>query len=256
MKQFILAFLLGVFFFNGNPLMAQTTILVGATDSEIIPFIFKDGSGLGTDLVDLLNTVQRQYQFEYIILPFKRTYKEFYSGKLHMVAFQSVDWGWDKSRVFETYKLVRAKDVYIALKKPGRDESFFDGVGNLSTIGVFGYFYKYAEYITDHTILINKYNTLTVKSEGTVIQMLLRRRGEIGIISSTLLDYKKLTEQEVYNKFLISIRHDSEYSTNFIISKTAPVSPKEINKFWVLLKNNGLMAKAFKKYGLTPPVIP
>jgi hypothetical protein len=232
---------------------AQTTVTIASPTSEQHPFVFNDGSGLAEDIIDLLNETQNKYKFQHILLPTKRLYKNMIEGKLDGTTFNNIDWGWEKNKVKKSNDLIQDQDVFLSLKSQNIEESYFDNIGKVKTVGVLGYFYTFTGFNDDQQLLKTKYNMALVKSEAKVADLLIKGRGKIGIMASTLLDFIKVNDNEKYNKLYISKRYDSKYTRHFLVYNDSPLSVAELNNYFKKLNSEGKLKQAFSKYGLQTP---
>lgn len=234
---------------------AQTKIIVGASSTQI-PFCFKDGTGLIKDVTDAMNTIQKDYIFTFKPYPPQRLRKEILSGYIHIAAFNNIRWNYDSAFVDTTYNIIYSKDLYIALSTKDHDQSFFKNVGKVKTIVVLGFHYKYAGFTTNQDTLKQNYNTVTTFSEPNVINMVLKKRAEIGVVSSSLLKYTNHINQSQYDSLLISEIPDTKYSRHYLVSKKAPITADILNQIFIKLQKDGYLKRIYSKYGLEAPKIP
>lgn len=157
-------------------LSAQTTINVSGSSVQP-PFTFTDGSGLSQDLVNALNGAQNTYRFVMAAKPSVRANTDLENGITHVVLFSNIDWGMDKSKVDKTADLLRTGDYYIALKAPGRDQTWFAGVGTRPMIGVIGFNYAYAGFTKPDTsyvrhVLVSRQSPIKVAEVNALLKKL------------------------------------------------------------------------------------
>lgn len=228
---------------------AQRVVTIGLTSNQP-PYAFEDGTGLTNDIINEINKVQSDFKFIIKLLPAARLREYFINEKLDMSAMMNINWGYNDVSCSQTENLMKVQDKYFARKDVAQNQSFFSKIGRELTVGVLGFHYNYADSQTNYAILEEKSNTILVNSELTVIKMILAGRGKIGVVSSTTLDYYKLTNPDQYNKLLISDISDSEYYRYFLIHDNAEITVKMFNQYMNILKSSGMLKKIFNKYGL------
>ena len=230
-------------------------VVVAVTDSCQQPITFEGGGGLSVDLVEALNTVQQKYYFEHLVLPTKRLELLGKEGKVHIAAFQNINWGWGNENVERTYLMDHSKDVFIALKEKARNQTYFENIDKLHKIGVAGFHYSFINLTSADENSTGKDNIKFVNSEKAVLEMILNKRGEIGIVSTMTLKYLADINPNKFNKLLISERFDTEYDRYYVVLQTSPINSKELNKFLKELKDKGTLKGIYSKYGLLEPVL-
>lgn len=234
---------------------AQIKISIGASGTQV-PFVFKDGSGLITDITNAMNKVQSGFIFKFNPYPSQRLRVDLSSGNLHIAAFNNIRWSYDPNLVDSTYNVIHSRDLYIALKKEKRDQNFFNNVGKDLTVVVLGFHYRYADFTLNQDTLKQIFNTITTFSEPNVVKMILKDRAKIGIVSSSLLKYLKHIKKAQYDSLLISENADTEYSRHYLVSKKAPITVDQLNKILIQLYKNGTLSEIYNRYGLKAPKIP
>ena len=238
---------------------AQIPIVVSYTASDKPPILINGGkAGLCIDIVEALNQIQNQYNFKFVTYPAKRLYLYFDNpNKFDMLIFYNLNWVGKFAPLFaESVPLTYSREVLISLQKKGRTQQFFEQIGKVPTVGVRGFHYAFVDFVLDEDILANKYKMTLVKDELTVIDMIVKQRAEIGLVEDNTLAYYRVSQQLEKNTFLVSNKPDSELDTSFLLRKTSPISSIQMNSYLQQLKDQGLLAKIYAKYGLIPPENP
>jgi ABC-type amino acid transport substrate-binding protein len=248
MKPFLALLILVVL---ALPALAQTEVPIGGSPAQP-PFTIGTG-GLSVDLVAALNAAQTQFKFKLSSIPALRNRDAINSGELALLIFSNIDWGYDKTKVEKGPALLQGGDRYIALKSRVKDPSFFDGVGKAETLGVLGFSYRFANFVTDEKVLKDKYNTTTVPDEATLIKMIAAGRSMLGVVSSSALDYLSKTDPATYGKLAISSGFDSQYERTFVVSKKSPITPAALEALMKKLADSGKLLDVYAAYGLLPP---
>lgn len=229
-----------------NQKTERILIVVAHSDSKQNPIVFKDGSGISSEIIKELNKIQSKYQFVHKMVPNKRMKILLPSGEVNVVAFSNLNFGWDKKEILQSSELIQDRDVYFTLKEEGKDQSFFEDFSTLKVVGVKGFHYNF-----DKT----KTSFIEVQNEKAVLEMVLLKRGDIGVASTLGLKYLSKAEPETYSKLLFAEKPDKEYKRFYLLKKDGPISVKEINSYVETLKSTGTLQKIYEKYGLIDSVI-
>lgn len=219
----------------------RQSVIIAITDSSQEPLVFEDGSGVSNDIVTELNKIQNKYAFTHELVPTKRMKELAATGKVNIVAFSNVKWGWNESQVQSSEVLVNDKDLYFSLKEEGRGQSFFDSFKSLSIVGVKGFHYNFNK---------NESTFIGVQDEKAVIDLLLLKRGDIGVASSLNLQHLSLKKPEVYSRLLVADKYDSVYTRSFLVVNGGPISVEELNKLLYKMRSSGALKRIYDKYGL------
>ncbi|GAA5314929.1 MAG: transporter substrate-binding domain-containing protein [Candidatus Pelagadaptatus aseana] len=218
------------------------------------PFAFEDSntkpSGMTYDLVDALNQLQHQYHFSLFKTTPSGRYKAFERNHFDMMVFESKLWGWQDRPMLASKVFLKGGEVYITLKKPGRDQSFFNNVGDKSIIGIRGYHYGFANFNSDQEYLKQNFKILLTHSNESSIRMLLGGRGDVAVVTQSYLQLYLKHNPEAADKLLISEKLDQEYQHTFLIRDGHDITPEQINVWLQQLKSNGTLDDIWRKWGL------
>lgn len=206
-------------------------VRVGAT--EFPPYIHIEPGGKVTGilagLLEFMNAEQSDYVFQAVPISAMRRHGDFKSGDYDVSFFDNIDWGWDKSTVDISQVYMRGKEVYIAKKKPERDDSYFNDFNGKAMVGILGYHYGFAGFNADPAFLRKKYNMqLSTSNEGS-IKMILFDRGDIAVVSDIYLNNYLKKHPEDKEKLLISTKIDQQYAHTVIVRKNTRPNVQEIN---------------------------
>ena len=229
-----------------NDSKKRTLIVVAHSDSKQNPIVFKDGSGVSSEIIDELNKVQTKYRFVHKIVPNKRMKILVPSGEVNIVAFSNLSFGWDKNEMLQSTELIHDKDVYFTLKEGGKDQSFFEDFSSLKVVGVKGFHYNFDK---------SKTSFIEVQNEKAVLEMILLKRGDIGVVSILGLNHLSLKEPETFTKLFLADKYDQEYKRYYLLKKDGPISINEVNSYIKTLRSQGTLEKIYKKYGLRDSVL-
>lgn len=171
------------------------------------PYLILKGSkrsGIGVDLVNIMNDFQSTYRFSFVNSPTMRRFQLFDEGKYDLSLFDHLHWGWDENKVDITDVYLHGGEKYVALAKPHRGQEYFE-MFHGKTVGAYlGYHYGMASFNNDPKVLANTYNMeLTSSHEGNLLK-LLNGRIDIVILSDAFISHWLVLHPEDKNKLLVS----------------------------------------------------
>lgn len=246
--------LLLTFLLTSSFSLAIEPIAVSVGMYPFAPFVEPKGSegevGMTLDLVAALNKTQKKYHFNTVLIPPKRRYQSFNDGHYDMIFYESKSWGWqdikvDASKVYQT-----GGEVYIALKKLGRDQSYFNNFSDKRMIGILGFHYGFAGFNADEDFLIKEFNMLLTPNNDRNINLLLKERGDVAVVTNAYLQRFLLEYPTVKSRLLISDKLDQEYNHTALIRPGILPNIDEINTMLNTLKQTGELDILLTKYGL------
>ncbi|WP_413291008.1 substrate-binding periplasmic protein [Bdellovibrio sp. HCB337] len=221
---------------------------------EFPPYIQIENNGQVSGMIGLvleyLNAAQDDYVFQPIPTSAMRRHRDFKNGMYDQSFFDNVEWGWDKSTVDATDVYMTGKEIYIALKKPGRGESYFANFSQKSMVGILGYHYGFAAFNSDPTYLRKKFNMQTSTSNEGSIKMILFERGDIAIVSDAFLNEYLKRHPDDRKKLLISEKVDQNYNHTIVIRKNTRPSVQEMNTLMSKFKQSKQFKLLQEKYGV------
>ncbi len=215
------------------------------------PYIDARGSqvsGLAIEMLKLMNAYQNKYTFVPVRSTAAARHREFSIGRHDMSLFDSLSWGWKDYDVEGTNVYLTGSEVYIALAKPGRDESFFSKFKSKKMIGMMGYHYGFAGFNSNLEFLRSTYNMeLTESNLGSIKMVLAGNRGDIAVVTKAFLTQYLRLHPEVRNRLLISKKTDQEYHFVSVIRKGIKPSVDELNELFRRLEENGRLPALWEK---------
>lgn len=218
------------------------------------PFVEPQGSqgevGMTPDLVAALNKSQKKYHFNTFLIPPKRRYQSFIDGHYDVIFYESESWGWQDIEVDVSIIYQEGGEVYIALKKPGRDQKYFTDFKNKRMIGISGFHYGFAEFNSDADYLKQEFNMLLTPENDRNMKLLLKERGDIAIVPKAYLKRFLLEHPDVKPDLLVSKKYDQKYQHTVLLRPGISPSVSEMNAMLNNLKKTGMMKKLLGKYGL------
>ncbi len=154
-------------------------------------------TGLLPQLVEALNQLQTDYQFVLVPTSIPRRFNDFKEGRVDMAIFENPDWGWkDIPHTLVDMGLEDA-EIFVAQKKPNRDESYFKDLTDKRLALYSGYHYEFANFNADPKYLADTYKATLTYSHDSNLLMVLRARADIALVTrSYLSDYLLRNEKK------------------------------------------------------------
>ena len=236
----------------------ETEITVGVY--HFPPIASVDGSGQATGLLgDLLQELEHAHptvSFQVFHTSPKRRYLDFDAGLYDVIFFESPDWGWTEKDVDITRPILADEELYVALKKDGRDSSFFDDLNKRSIVAISGYHYGFTGYETDNSVLEQKFDIEFSDSHSRNINLTKADRpsvAEVAIVSHSYLQRHLARHPEDWDKLLISSEPDQRYQLRIIARKGGAASADQMLELLAPLVDNGRYRQLVENWGLQLP---
>jgi hypothetical protein len=254
MKQpqtYIAPLLLALVLFFPIAAQAQTTIKVMAYPFP--PFFNEDNrTGLTTDLIALLNTLQSDYRFELRPTSPMRRYQQFATQRADMVFFEMPQWGWDTSALgFETTReIMHGGEKYITAKIAGRGQEYFNDIKSRSISAYIGYHYGFADFNANPDWLRKHFTIGLHHSHERIIDLVLKNKVEIGVVTLSYLKQYLHANPQVRSKLLISENFDQKFHLRMLVRKDGPIDVATFEQLLDRLKENNQLRALFIANGL------
>lgn len=236
----------------------DTEIAVGAYNFPPIAKVGPDGKPAGL-LGDLLKTLEQTHEnvsFRVVHTSPKRRYLDFNAGLYDVIFFESPKWGWQDKAVSISRPILADEELYVALKKPGRDLSFFDNLSERSIVAISGYHYGFAGYETDRSVLEQKFDIEFSDSHSRNLKLIKADRpsvAEVAIVSYSYLQRHLARHPEDWDKLLISDKPDQRYQLSIIGQPNGIASADYMMQLLSPLVENGQYRRLVEKWGLQLP---
>ena len=236
----------------------ETEITVGVYHFPPIASVDANGkpSGLLGDLLQELEQANPTVSFRVFHTSPKRRYLDFEAGLYDVIFFESPGWGWTKRNVDISRPILADEELYVALKKPGRDDSFFDDLEQRSIVAISGYHYGFTGYETDNSVLEQKFNIEFSDSHSRNINLIKADRpsvAEVAIVSHSYLQRHLARHPEDWDKLLVSREPDQRYQLSIIARKGGAASADEMLRLLAPLVDNGRYRQIVENWGLQLP---
>jgi ABC-type amino acid transport substrate-binding protein len=249
---------LGTFFLT--PAWAVQEVRVGA--AHFPPYTVRPEIGVDTgllpQLLDALNQLQGDYHFVIVPTSNARRYREFEQGRMDMVLFENPTWGWNTIAHNPVDMGLEDVEVFVAKRQPGRGHTYFGDLANKRLALFNGYHYAFAGFNTSPKALTEKFHASLTYSHASNLQMVLRGRADIALITrSHLIDLLNKNPQ-IEPTVLVSDRVDYIYHHYALLSPRAPIQGAQLAKMLQALRDNGQFASIFAPYKIAqvPAQIP
>jgi len=236
----------------------ETEITVGVYHFPPIASVDESGepTGLLGDLLHELEQTHPTVSFRIFHTSPKRRYLDFDAGLYDVIFFESPDWRWTEKDVNISRPILADEELYVALKKPGRDSSFFDNLENRSIVAISGYHYGFTGYETSNSVLEQKFNIEFSDSHSRNLRLIKADRpsvAEVAIVSYSYLQRHLTRNPEDWDKLLISNEPDQRYQLSIIARKDGAASADEMLRLLAPLVENGRYRQLVENWGLKLP---
>ena len=232
----------------------RTKIIIGSANTAQAPISFKDGLGLAKDIVAAINQSQKEYYLEHTFLPAEKLQNEVKNKGVHVAAFHNLKWGWEGQRLQRSLVMLQGSDVFVTLKAYKNSSDLFRLGKDVSKLGVKGYHYRFNYGVKEEAKLKKEFNMGLLEKERSVLDAVLSKEAQVGVVSTMLLHYFELKNPNEYKKLLVSKKYDSIYDMYYVFPKDAPISETAFNDLLKLIAKNGTMEIIYQQYGLPLPV--
>jgi polar amino acid transport system substrate-binding protein len=210
------------------------------------PFSITKGEqvgGLAIEMLAVMNARQDKFEFIPVATSPSTRHKVLSLGRCDISMFEELEWGWENYDVDITEPFLDGEEVYIALAKPGRDQSYFDSFDNKTMVGVKGYHYRFADFNSNQEYLQNTFNMqLTPSNLGSIKMVLQGERGDIAVVTRSFLRQYMNDHPEQKNLILISDKIDQTYHLSAVLRKGIALDIATLNGLLKTLNEDGSFA--------------
>lgn len=222
------------------------------------PFLNADlKSGLTPDLIAALNAVQNDYYFKLTVVSNKRRYLGFERQRLDVAFFEMPEWGWEESQAqYDVTRIVATGgERYVALKKTGRDQTYFDTIEEKNIGILFGYHYGFADYHAERDWLEAYYNVSIRHSYDRLLDLTLQQRIDAVVMNEAYLKMILQQKPELKEKLLISDLYDQKYQLPMLLNKQGILQKETLERYLDQLKAEGKLQAIFAQYDLESSLV-
>lgn len=237
---------------------SETEIAVGAYHFPPVAAIHdhNKAAGLLGELLAELEAAHQDVTFRIVHTSPQRRHLDFEAGLYDVIFFESLDWGWESRPVDATAPVLADEDVYVALNKPGRDQSFFDNIADRNIVAISGYHYGFAGLSTNNAELKERFSIEFSHSHGRNLSLIKADRpslAEVAVISRSYLQMYFEQNPEDSGRFLVSDVADQRYLLRILARKDGPISHKRLEQMLAPLIEQGRYQQMVRSHGLQIP---
>lgn len=237
---------------------SETEINVGVYHFPPVATVRENDSadGLLGDLLAELDAASSDISFRIIHTSPKRRHLDFEAGLYDVIFFESLDWGWKARPVEATRPVLTDDEVYVALSKPGRDQSFFDNIADRAIVAIAGYHYGFAGLSTDDMELEEHFRIELSHSHGRNLNLIKADRpslAEVAVVSRSYLQMHLEQHPEDKGRFLVSEIKDQSYQLRILTRVGGPVHARALEQLLMPLIEDGRYGQMVEQYGLQLP---
>lgn len=184
--------------------------------------------GLTVAAVNILNELQSDFIFKIVAIPAKRRYEMLKRQQIDILLFEDKAWGWKTENIdFFTLPL-NDGEVYLADKKNHNDDSFFEKFAGKKVVGILGYHYACTQFVDNPEIKIKDFEFTAVSERELVIQRVLSRKSDIGILTRSYLQRILSQQKDLATQIYVGTKPDQKYNLGVVSSKSAPITQDQI----------------------------
>ena len=241
---------------------AQTEIAVGVYDYPPIASVNSknQAEGLLGDLLRELDSTNNNVTFRVVYTSPKRRHMDFHAGLYDVIFFENPSWGWENLPVSTSRPILMDDDIYVALSKPGRDQSFFDNITERHIVAISGYHYGFAGLSTDNAELEKRFSIEFSHSHSRNLELIKADRpslAEVAVVSRSYLQSHMNNHPEDRGRFLVSDSPDQTYLLHIMARKNGPIDTDNLEQLLSPLFKDGRYQQLVGRRGLQlPPGIP
>jgi len=241
---------------------AQTKISVGVYHFPPVAAVnsHDQAEGLLGDLLTELGTTNDNLSFRIVHTSPKRRHLDFQAGLYDVIFFENPGWGWESFPVEATRPILKDDELYVALKKPGRDQSFFDNVSERHIVAISGYHYGFAGLSTDNAELEQRFKIEFSHSHSRNLELIKADRpslAEVAVVSRSYLQRYLNDHPDDRGRFLVSESPDQTYLLHIMARENGPIDAQTLEEMLSPLIRDGRYQRLVESHGLQlPPDLP
>ena len=227
---------------TAGPASAQQVVRLGAY--YFPPYAVNTAEGMGgmvAALAAAMNAAQGDYVFQVVPTTAGQRYADFAAGKFDAIAFEDLDWGWKDYPVEASDVFMEGKEVYVALRMPGRGQAFFDDVAARKIAVVYAYHYGFAGFNADPAWLAKHFAVEESLTPSTSLYFLLQHRVDLAVVPNLFLDAFVKEHPAYKDAFLVGDRPDQTYHHTILVRRDGPIPVAAVDAILASLKQSGAL---------------
>lgn len=228
------------------------TVRVGGYIFPPFVQVSSDGqwSGVTLDVVAELNVIQAEYRFEFVPTAAARRYRELETGHFDMLFFENPAWGWQREDIQSLEGAVLGRALFIARAADGRGQDYFD-LRQDKRIALFsGYHYAFAGFIADAAHLRDAHNAVLTFSQESNIQMVLRGRVDMAVITESFLEAYLSRHPQYRSRLLVADEADQYYQHFLLMRSGAEPGVDRMKVYLDQLQDSGVLGRILERNGI------
>lgn len=233
-------------------LPAVAAQLVRVSSAHFPPYTVRPEQGVDTgllpQLVDALNQLQSDYRFELVPTSVARRYRDFEQGRVDIAIFENPLWGWQQIPHATVDMGLEDAEVFVALRKTGRDQDYFVDLKGKSLALFNGYHYAFAGFNPDPQFLMSHYNATLTYSHDSNLLMVLRGRTDVALVTRSYLRDYLAHHAGTAQQLLASERTDQVYHHYALLRPNSPIADTEFTRLMKRLRDSGVLSRIFQPY--------
>lgn len=237
---------------------SETEIAVGVYNFPPLAAVRDKNQATGFlgELLAELKAVHKDLTFRIVHTSPQRRHMDFDAKLYDVIFFESLEWGWKSRPVTATRPVLADEDIYVALDKPGRDQSFFDNIADRTIVAISGYHYGFAGQSTDNSELQQRFQIEFSHSHRRNLKLIKADRpslAEVAIVNRSYLQMHLEQNPEDSTRFLVSEVPDQQYLLRILAREGGPVSAKSLEQLLLPLIETGRYQQMVKRHQLQLP---
>ncbi|MCP4678195.1 MAG: transporter substrate-binding domain-containing protein [Deltaproteobacteria bacterium] len=229
----------------------RKVVKVGGYDfPPFVEDIDGQGTGITLDLIEMMNSYQTEYRFEFIITSSKRRFDHFDAGRFNIIMFEGIDWGWKNKNVEATKVYLEGGSKYITKAGPGKDQRYFNNLKGKLILLILGYHYAFANFNSDPEYLKKNFNaTMTSTHEGNILSI-IRGRADVAVVFKSYIQKYMHDHPSIKDKIIVSDIYENRNHYTSLVRKNTEPSVDQMNALLTNMDKDGLLAKLWKRHGI------
>lgn len=207
-------------------------------------------AGLLPELLVLLNRQQADFRFHLVPTSATRRYQDMARGRVDLMFFESLRWGWQTQPVQTVDLLIEDTEVYVAKAMAGRDQRYFDDFTGKRMALYSGYHYGFAGFNADQEQLRQTFQAVLTYSHDSNLLMVQRGRVDLTVVARSYLALYLTRHPQLRQALLVSERADQYYQHQALLRAQAPISSTQLGQLLEQLRGTAEYAALLARYDL------
>jgi len=237
---------------HSTSLMAAEAIEVRIGATHFPPYTIRPEQnvkvGLLAQLAQALNQAQPVYHFVLVPTSVPRRFADLEQGRTDMAIFENPAWGWQNVAHSAVDLGLEDAEIFVAARKAGRDQRFFDDLRGKHLALFHGYHYAFASFNADTRFLQQTYGATLTYSHDSNLYMLERGRADIALVTRSYFNDFLLRHPEQVERLMASERVDQTYRHYALLRPEAPISAQDFAQLVERLRASGELERIFAPY--------